>query len=42
MILRAVAKFTASDKDDKASGIVDKIISYAPKLVDILSANIKH
>lgn len=42
VILRGIAKFTASDKDDKASGIVDKILGYAHKLIDIVSGNVKH
>ena len=42
MILRGIAKFTASDKDDKAASIMDKVIGYAQKLVDILSGNVKH
>lgn len=42
MILNAVAKFTATDADDKAAGVVAKIIAVGQKLVDFLSGNVKH
>lgn len=42
LILNAVAKFTKTDADDKAAGVVQKIIAAGQKVVDFLSGNVKH
>ena len=41
-ILAQVAAMTKSDKDDKALVVVNKIAVVLQKIVDLLSANIKH
>lgn len=42
VILKAVAKVTKSDADDKAASLLDKAISLGQKVVDFLSGNVKH
>lgn len=40
--LHKVAEMTDNQGLDKADGIVQKIVFYAQKVVDFLSANVKH
>lgn len=42
VILNAIAKFTKTDADDKASGVLGKVIAAGQKLVDFFSGNVKH
>jgi len=42
VILNAIAKFTKTDADDKASGVLAKVIAAGQKLVDFFSGNVKH
>lgn len=42
MVLNAVAKFTKTDADDKAVGIVGKVLELLKKIVDFMSGNVKH
>ena len=40
--LRAIAKLTASEVDDKAVSFLDKALAVGQKIVDFLSGNVKH
>lgn len=40
--LSAIAKFTKTDADDKAAGVLAKVIAAGQKLVDFFSGNVKH
>ena len=40
--LKALAKFTKTDADDKAASFIDKAIAIGQKIVDFLSGNIQH
>lgn len=40
--LEEISKMTASEADDKASGIVSKVAGYFKMVVDFLSANRPH
>mgnify|MGYP001203933758 CR=1 FL=1 len=42
MVLNAVAKFTKGPGDDKAAGILGKVIEFMQKLIDFISGNVKH
>lgn len=42
LMLNAIAKFTKTDADDKAVGILGKVIAAGQKLVDFFSGNVKH
>lgn len=41
-ILEAVAKYTATDADDKAASVMGKVIGGIQKLIDIAMGNPKH
>lgn len=42
LMLNAIAKFTKTDADDKAVGILGKVIAAGQKLVDFFAGNVKH